>query len=334
MIITATPYRISFFGGGTDYRAWYEQHGGAVLSTTINRYCYLQCRYLPPFFDHKHRIVWSRIETPNDSNEIEHPAVREAINYLGISEGLEIHHFGDLPARAGLGSSSSFSVGLLHALHSLRGALVNKETLARQAIHLEQALIKEAVGVQDQIAAAYGGLNLIKIQRNGLFDVQPIPLTEERLNALEARLLLVYTGISRSASDIAKKQIAAVPKKTAVLSRMREIVDEGAAILAKADALSDFGHLLHESWELKREITPEITTSLVEEVYARSRAAGALGGKLLGAGGGGFMLLFVEPEDREAVIDALEDLLVIPFRTERAGTRIVAYEPNGYAFDR
>ncbi|MCG8357564.1 MAG: kinase [Kiloniellales bacterium] len=334
MIITATPYRISFFGGGTDYRAWYEQHGGAVLSTTINRYCYLQCRYLPPFFDHKHRIVWSRIETPNDSNEIEHPAVREAINYLGISEGLEIHHFGDLPARAGLGSSSSFSVGLLHALHSLRGALVNKETLARQAIHLEQALIKEAVGVQDQIAAAYGGLNLIKIQRNGLFDVQPIPLTEERLNALEARLLLVYTGISRSASDIAKKQIAAVPKKTAVLSRMREIVDEGAAILAKADALSDFGHLLHESWELKREITPEITTSLVEEVYARSRAAGALGGKLLGAGGGGFMLLFVEPEDREAVVDALEDLLVIPFRTERAGTRIVAYEPNGYAFDR
>ena len=254
MIITATPYRISFFGGGTDYPEWYQSNGGAVLSTTINRYCYLQCRYLPPFFQHKHRIVWSRIETKCDTDEIEHPAVREAIRHLGITDGLEIHHFGDLPARAGLGSSSSFSVGLLHALHSLQGRMVNKRSLADEAILLEQVLMKETVGIQDQIAAAFGGLNLIEISQDGSFEVHPIPLSKDRLAAFESHLLLIYTGVSRTASEVAKKQVDAISSKAAIFERFREMVEEGVAILSSDQDLRGFGELLDEAWQLKRSI--------------------------------------------------------------------------------
>ena len=328
MIITATPFRISFLGGGTDYPAWFKRNGGAVLSVTINKYCYLQCRNLPPFFEYKNRVVWSRIETTKDSDSIEHPAVREAFRHLGITEGLEVHHFGDLPARTGLGSSSSFAVGLLHALYSLRGEIVSKRRLADEAIHLEQTLLKENVGIQDQIAAAFGGLNRVDIGQNGDYAVQPVLMSEARKRDFEEHMILLFTGIARHASAIAKKQIEALPQKEAVVRRMQALVGEGLEVLANGRDLRDFGALLDESWQLKRSISEAVTTATVDEIYERARAAGALGGKLLGAGGGGFMLLFVEPDRRAQVSAALGDYLQIPFRFERSGSRIVLFEPD------
>lgn len=328
MIITATPFRISFLGGGTDYPAWFRRNGGAVLSVTINKYCYLQCRNLPPFFEYRNRVVWSRIETTKDAESIEHPAVREAMRYLGITEGLEVHHFGDLPARTGLGSSSSFAVGLLHALFSLRGEIVSKRRLADEAIHLEQTLLKENVGIQDQIAAAFGGLNRVDIGENGDYAVQPVLMSEARKRFFEEHMILLFTGIARHASAIAKKQIDALPEKEAVVRRMQALVGEGLEVLANGHDLRAFGELLDESWRLKRSLSDAVSTETVDEIYARARAVGAIGGKLLGAGGGGFMLLFVEPARRPQVSAALADYLQIPFRFERSGSRIVLFEPD------
>jgi D-glycero-alpha-D-manno-heptose-7-phosphate kinase len=331
MIITSTPYRISFFGGGTDYPVWFREHGGAVLTTSINRYCYISCRFYPPFFDHRHRIVWSKIELVQDTADIQHPAVREAIRYLKINEGLEIHHDGDLPARTGLGSSSAFAVGILHALHALKGELVSKHKLATEAIYLEQELLKENVGVQDQIATAHGGLNLVEIERTGAFQVRQVPLSALRQQALEEHMLLIYTGVPRSASQVAAEQIKAIPNKSDVLKRMYGMVYEAVDVLTGKGDLRNFGSLLHETWELKRCISPEVSTPMIDEIYDRARRAGALGGKLLGAGGGGFVLLFVEPKKRQAVLDALRDFLMVPFEIESRGTHIVLYEPERYS---
>ena len=331
MIITSTPFRSSFFGGGTDYPIWFREHGGAVLATSINRYCYLSCRFYPPFFDHKHRIVWSQIELVRDLEEIKHPAVREAIRYVGLDEGLEIHHDGDLPARTGLGSSSAFAVGILHALHMLKGNLVSKAQLAKEAIHLEQMLLKENIGIQDQITTAHGGLNLIEFERNGAFDVRPLPIGPLRKQAFEDHMLLVYTGVSRTASNLAKEQISSIPKKADVLHRMRALVYEAAELLLGDRDIAAFGELLHETWELKRSINHQISTPLVDELYAKARAAGTIGGKLLGAGGGGFVLLFVRPQQRQRVLDALKNFLVVPFSLESSGTHVVLYEPDRYS---
>ena len=331
MIITSTPFRISFFGGGTDYPVWFREHGGAVLAASIDRYCHLSCRFYPPFFEHKHRIVWSRIELVRETEEIAHPAVREAIRHLGVEEGLEIHHDGDLPARAGLGSSSAFAVGILHALHALQGALVSKHQLAQEAIHLEQELLHEDVGVQDQITTAFGGLNLIEIDRSGKFEVRPLPISSVRKRALEEHLLLVYTGISRTASDVAKQQIEAIPTQAASLHRMQKLVHEAADILVNGREISDFGELLHESWLLKRSLSPAISTPVVDELYDVARRTGAVGGKLLGAGGGGFVLLCVRPQERQRVLDALQNFLMVPFEIESHGTHIVMYEPDRYS---
>jgi D-glycero-alpha-D-manno-heptose-7-phosphate kinase len=330
MIITATPYRISFFGGGTDYPVWFRDHGGAVLATTINRYCYLSCRYLPPFFEFKHRIVWSRIELANSLDDIVHPAVREAIRLLEIEEGLEVHHDGDLPARAGLGSSSAFAVGILHALYALKGMMVSKAKLAKDAIHLEQNLVGDCVGVQDQIVTAAGGLNLVEIERNGDFRVHPLPLPPARKLALEEHLLLFYTGTSRTSSEVAKQQIKSIPAKQQTLKRMQELAYEAKDVLMNGAELASFGRLLHETWQLKRSITDGISTSLTDEIYDKAMAAGAAGGKVLGAGGGGFMLFFVAPERRLAVMEALSDCLLVPFEMENAGTRVTVYEPEVY----
>lgn len=331
MIITSTPYRISFFGGGTDYPVWFKEHGGAVLAASINRYCYISCRFFPPFFEFKHRIVWSRIELVQSTADIQHPAVREAISLLKIDEGLEIHHDGDLPARTGLGSSSAFAVGILHALYALKGELVSKQRLASEAVRLEQDLLKENVGIQDQITTAYGGLNLIEIDRTGAFQVRPVPITPLRRNALHEHLLLIYTGIARTASQMAEKQIASIPDKTAVLKRMQAMVYEAAEILTGNNDIREFGSLLHETWQLKQSISPEISTPLIDDLYARARKAGAIGGKLLGAGGGGFVALFVEPQKRQNVLDALKDFLMVPFEIESNGTHIVLYEPERYS---
>lgn len=328
MIITRTPLRVSFFGGGTDYPPWFREHGGAVLATTIDKYLYLHCRYLPPFFDFKSRIVWSKIEQVQEPGEIAHPAIRGILEWLKIDEGVEIHHHGDLPARTGLGSSSSFSVGLLHALHALRGELVSKRRLAEEAIYVEQQVLQENVGVQDQIQSAFGGLNRIDIRTDGSFEVSPLVVRADRLAGLQNHLLLLYTGLSRTASEIAAEQVATIGAKTAELKAMREMVDEGEKILVGTGDLCDFGRLLDESWKLKRQLSSKIAPGFVNEIYDIARRAGADGGKLLGAGGGGFMLIFVQPERRAAVLKALAKLLPVPFQFERGGTQIVLYEPT------
>ena len=328
MIITRTPLRVSFFGGGTDYPTWFREHGGAVLATTIDKYLYLHCRYLPPFFDFRSRIVWSKIEQVQEPGEIAHPAIRGILEWLKISEGVEIHHHGDLPARTGLGSSSSFSVGLLHALHALRGELVSKRKLAEEAIHVEQQVLHEHVGVQDQIQSAFGGLNRIDIRTDGSFEVSPLVVRADRLAGLQKHLLLLYTGLSRHASEIAAEQIATMGSKTAELKAMRQMVDEGEKILVGNGELRDFGRMLDESWKLKRALSSKIAPDFVNEIYDTARRAGADGGKLLGAGGGGFMLVFVQPERRAAVLKALDKLLPVPFQFERSGTQIVLYEPT------
>lgn len=333
MIISRTPFRISFFGGGTDYHTWYGEHGGAVLSTSINHYCYLTARLLPPFFKEKSRIVWSKIEAVDSNAEIEHPSVRGVLEYLNIEHGVEIHHSGDLPARSGLGSSSSFTVGMLNVLYALQGKNVDKHTLATQAIHVEREVLKENVGVQDQIAAAFGGLNKIVIEKNGTFSVEPVILPAPRLAALQDHFLLFFTGVSRTASEIAKKQIETAGQKTTELHAMRRMVDDAISILNSNADLSDFGRLLHESWQIKRSLAAGISPGFVDAVYARALDAGALGGKLLGAGGGGFMLFFAAPEKHAEIKKALDDLLYVPFKFETGGTNIIFSAPSNYTHD-
>ena len=326
MIITRTPFRISFFGGGTDYPAWFRDNGGSVLSTTINKYCHISCRHLPPFFTNKHRIVWSRIEMVGSVDEIQHPSVRECMRYLDVHQGLEIHHDGDLPARAGLGSSSSFTVGMLHALYGLQGRMPDKRQLARDAIHVEQDLIKENVGCQDQVAVAYGGFNRIDFAPTGEFNVSKMILNADRLESLQDHLLLVFTGVNRTASDIAGDKIKAVQDKKKEFTAMFEMVDEATKILGGTGSLDDFGRLLHESWQLKRGLAEKVSTSHIDDIYARALKAGAVGGKLLGAGGGGFMLFFAAPDRHEAIRQNLDGFLHVPFRFENSGTHVIFHE--------
>ncbi len=330
MIITRTPFRISFFGGGTDYPAWYRNNGGAVLATTIDKYCYVSCRYLPPFFEHKHRIVYSKIENVQSVDEIVHPAVRAILADMGPDRGLEIHHDGDLPARSGLGSSSSFTVGLVHTLMALQGKYASKDFLAAQAIRLEQDVMKEHVGSQDQVSAAYGGFNIIEFTRDDHFIVSPMILPRGRTEELQSHLMLFFTGLSRFASDVAKSKIDNFGKKEKELTRMGEMVTEAIMILqGQQSSVLEFGELLAEAWEYKRSLSDKVSTPEIDEIYTAGRRAGAIGGKLLGAGGGGFLLLFAKPEDQPAVRAALKNLVHVPFRFENAGSRVVLYQPNG-----
>lgn len=330
MIITRTPFRISFFGGGTDYPAWYQEHGGAVLATTIDKYCYITCRHLPPFFEHKHRIVYSYIENVNAIEEIQHPAVRATLKWANVETGLEIHHDGDLPARSGLGSSSSFTVGLVHALRGLRGQLATKEGLARDAIHIEQNLIGENVGSQDQVSAAYGGFNRVEFQPSGAINVSPVILSAERKQSLRDHLMLCFTGVSRIASEVAKSKIDNLKNRASELKLMREHVDVAISILqTPTTSIEEFGHLLDQSWQLKRSLSDRVSTPHIDELYAEAKKAGALGGKILGAGGGGFLLLFARPEDQPAIRERLKDLVHVPFNFDDSGSRIVLYQPNG-----
>jgi len=326
MIITRTPFRISFFGGGTDYPAWYAENGGAVLSTTINKYCYISCRYLPPFFDYRYRIRYTFREETDTLYEIRHPAVRECLEYLGIEQGIEMVHTSDLPARSGIGSSSSFTVGFLSALYALTGQMVSKRKLALDAIHVEHDLIKENVGSQDQVAAAFGGFNKITFGGEESVIVQPVAMNREKLQVLEGRLMLFFTGLSRNASDVAKDQINNMSSKRAELTALREMVDEGIRILnAPADSLDDFGRLLNETWKIKRKLSKVITNGIIDDLYERATRAGALGGKLLGAGNGGFVVFYVPPESRHRVREELADLIYVPFRFETLGSQIILY---------
>ena len=328
MLIIRTPFRISFFGGGTDYPVWYRQNGGAVLGTTIDKYCYITCRYLPPFFEHKHRIVYSISELVQEVDEIHHPSVRETLKYMGITEGVEIHHDGDLPARTGLGSSSAFTVGLLHALYALKGTMPTKMQLAKDAIYVEQELIGENVGSQDQTLAAFGGLKHIYFNGNDNVHVEPVVMKPARLESLQNHIMLFFTGFSRTASQIAKEQIKETPHKKKELHEMHEMVDEGVNILVGDTDITEFGQLLHRSWQLKRSLSNKITTPYIDYLYDAAINAGATGGKILGAGGGGFMLFFVKPELQPKVAESLPGLLHVPFRFENSGSQIIFYETD------
>ncbi len=331
MIITRTPFRVSFFGGGTDYPVWYRENGGAVLSTTINKYCYINCRYLPPFFNMKHLIRYSVREERNSTQEIVHPSVRACLEYLNIEKGVEMVHTSDIPARSGIGSSSSFTVGLLNALYALKGQMVTKRQLGREAIHVEQNIIQENVGSQDQVSVAFGGFNKIEFGSETEFYVYPMTISGDKLNSLQDHLMLFFTGFSRNASDIAHEQIKNTPKKAIELKTMHQMVDQAVDILNSNGDIKEFGSLLHESWLLKKDLTQYITTGKIDEMYDAARRAGAIGGKLLGAGGGGFMLLFVPPEKRDDVKNILKDILYVPFRFENLGTQVILYATQDFS---
>ncbi len=324
MIITKTPYRISFFGGGTDYPAWYNEHGGKVLATTIDKYIRLSARFLPPFFEHKYRIVYSKIEEVVSPSQIEHPAVRAVFEYLNWKRGIELHYDGDLPARSGMGSSSAFVVGLLNSLMALKGRIISKEFVAQKALFIEQNILKENVGSQDQLCAAYGGFNKIVFNKGGTYEVQPVILPKRRLQQLESHLLLVFTGFTRISSNVAKQHVQQLDKNAVTLTRMEGMVEDALGIVQSQNGtMSDFGKLLNEAWQCKRSLTSAVSKAPIDEIYQEARAAGAIGGKLLGAGGGGFLLLFVKPEERKKVTERLNKLIQVPFGFEGLGSRVV-----------
>lgn len=320
MIITKTPYRISFFGGGSDYPSWYQNYEGRVISTTINKYLYISSRYLPSFFKHKYRIAWSKIEETQNIGQIKHNAVREILNYLKNKKGLEIHYDGDLPARSGMGSSSCFVVGLLKALYELQNKKIDKKFLASKSIFLEQVIMKEAVGSQDQIAASYGGFNKIIFKKNN-FKVNRIG--NKNLKKLNENLLLVYTGIKRTAHFIAKTFIHKLnQEKKNEVKKIISFVDDAENIL-KSNQIDDFGELLNESWHYKKKLSNKITNSRIDDLYNLSLNHGAIGGKLLGAGGGGFMLLYVKKNKKKHLMKKIKNIIEIPFSFSNSGCETI-----------
>ncbi len=323
MIISRTPYRISFFGGGTDYPAWYRKHGGVVLAVSIDKYCYLSCRYLPPFFEHRIRIVYSQIESCHTVDEIKHPSVREVLRALQIEQGVEIHHDGDLPARSGMGTSSAFTVGLLHALYGLKRYMPTKQQLAMESIAIEQDRLKETVGSQDQVLAAHGGFNHVNFQMNGQITVTPVMLSQTRIQELSSHLMLFYTGLKRTAANVAQTYVHDLEGRKRQLRIMKDLVDEGLSILNSGTDLHSFGELLHEGWLAKRTLSSTVSNSEVDRMYETARHAGALGGKLTGAGGGGFLLLFVPPDCHEKVKEALHELILVPFQFDFTGSQVI-----------
>ena len=325
MIITRTPFRMSFFGGGTDFPDFYKQHGGSVISTTFDKYCYLTVRHLPRFFEYTSQIVYSRTESVKNVDDIEHPAVREAMKYLDMHE-LDA----DLPARSGLGTSSSFAVGLLNAFYALKGKYADKRKLADDAIYLERELCKESGGVQDQIAASFGGLNRIVFNADG-YEVEPIIISPERKEALNDNLMLFFTGFSRFSSDIQKGTESVIKDKSKELLEMLSLVDTAQGILtSKEKDLNEFGRLLDYTWMLKRGIESKISTNEIDVLYKQAMDAGAVGGKLLGAGGGGFLLFYVEKDKQDHVKKAMNKLLHVPFEFESGGTKVIYYDPESF----
>ena len=331
MIISKTPFRISFFGGGTDYPEWYHENGGSVLATTIDKYCYISCRHLPPFFEHKHRIVYSKIESVKTTEEIQHPVVRAVLSNLSITDGLEIHHDADLPARSGLGSSSSFTVGLINVLNALKGLQISKQDLAKQATYIEQEVLKETVGSQDQVLAAFGGFNRIDFHPDDSFNISPVIINKDLVEQLQSHMLLFFTGLSRFSSDIARDKVSNFTNRFQELTQIKEMVDEGMSILqSPSTPIMDLGKLMHESWKLKRSLSVKVSTPKIDEIYEAGIKAGAIGGKILGAGGGGFILFFAAPENHNKIRERLKNLVHVAFHFDNTGSKIVVYEPNGF----
>ena len=330
MIITKTPFRMSFFGGGTDMEDYFNENGGAVLSTTFDKYCYVNVRHLPRFFDYSTEISYSKTERVTNINDIQHPAVREAMKMLDMHE-IRLTYEADLPARSGLGTSSSFAVGMLNAFYALKGKYADKKRLADDAIYLERVLCAEAGGWQDQISAAFGGLNRIEFSADG-YEVLPIIISPDRKKRLNDNLLMFFTGFTRFSSDLQKaNNVSGSEDKRAKLKQMYMLVNEAEQILVnKEKDLDDFGRLLDTTWRLKKGTGSSISTGNIDELYKKGIEAGALGGKLLGAGGGGFLLFYVQPEKQKAVKNAMKDLMYIPFRFEDGGTRVIHYSPEPY----
>lgn len=330
MIITKTPFRMSFFGGGTDLESFFREYGGAVISTTFDKYCYVNVRHLPRFFEYSTELSYSRTERVVDIDEILHPAIRNAMKMLDMHE-IRLTYEADLPARSGLGTSSSFAVGMLNAFYALKGKYADKKKLADEAIYLERVLCEEAGGWQDQIAAAFGGMNRIEFNTNGTYDVKPIIIHPDRKRQLNDNLLMYFTGFTRFSSEMQKANQMGYREKVQQLRQMYDLVDEAEKVLEEKNAdLDDFGRLLDYTWKLKRQTGGAITTDSIDELYDKGIKSGALGGKLLGAGGGGFLVFYVQPEKKRAVMDAMKDLLHVPFRFEDGGTCVIHYTPEEY----
>lgn len=331
MIISRTPFRVSLFGGGTDYPGWYQEHGGAVIGTAINKYCYITVRNLPPFFEHKHRIVYSKVELPNELSEIEHPSVRTVLSEMAQETGVEVQHQADLPARSGLGSSSSFTVGLLNAVKALRGQTCSPDWLTHEAIRIEQQVIRENVGSQDQCWAAHGGTNFIEFTLQGKIHVTPLMLSKDTREHLDSHMMLFFTGLSRIASNIAGKKIANLAEKHHQLEVMQRMAYQAKDILQNQHVdMKDLGDMLQEAWLLKKQLADNVTTPEVDDIYQQAMQAGAYGGKLLGAGGGGFLMFLAPPEKHKAIKDKLNHLIHVDVKTDACGSKIVMYEPNGF----
>lgn len=330
MIITKTPFRMSFFGGGTDMESFFREYGGAVLSTTFDKYCYVNVRHLPRFFDYSTELSYSKIERVDSVDDIEHPAVRNAMKMLDMHE-IRLTYEADLPARSGLGTSSSFAVGMLNAFYALKGKYADKKKLADEAIYLERVLCREAGGWQDQIAAAFGGFNRINFNTDGTYEVMPLIIHPERKKQLNDNLLLFFTGFTRFSSDLQKANKVGYAEKIAQMREILALVDDAERVLTdKQSNLDEFGRLLDRTWRLKRQTGGAITTNCIDALYEKGIEAGALGGKLLGAGGGGFLVFYVQPEKRAAVKEAMKELLYVPFNFEDGGTRVIHYTPESY----
>lgn len=330
MIITKTPFRMSFFGGGTDMEDYFKENSGAVLSTTFDKYCYVNVRHLPRFFDYSTELSYSKTERVTSVDDIQHPAIREAMKMLDMRE-IRLTYEADLPARSGLGTSSSFAVGMLNAFYALKGKYASKKKLADEAIYLERVLCNEAGGWQDQIAASFGGFNRINFNADG-YEVLPVIISPERKRQLNNNLMMFFTGFTRFSSDLQKaNKVSSTEEKRVRLKKMYELVDEAEKVLtSKERDFDDFGRLLDITWKLKKGTGSSISTGSIDELYEKGMSAGALGGKLLGAGGGGFLVFYVQPEKQQAVREAMKDLMYIPFRFEDSGTRVIHYSPEEY----
>lgn len=328
MIITKTPFRMSFFGGGTDLEEYFKENGGAVISTTFDKYCYVNVRHLPRFFDWSNELSYSKTERVSNVKDIQHPAIREAMKMLDMRE-IRLTYEADLPARSGLGTSSSFAVGMLNAFYALKGKYADKKKLADEAIYLERVLCNEAGGWQDQIAASFGGFNRINFGADG-YEVFPIIISPNRKKQLNNNLMMFFTGFTRFSSDIQKvNNVNGTEEKRSKLKKMYNLVDEAEAVLTNNDRnIDEFGELLNETWKLKKGTGNSISTGSIDELYDKGIKAGALGGKLLGAGGGGFLVFYVQPEKQEHVKKAMRDLMYIPFKFEDGGTRVIHYSPE------
>lgn len=330
MIITKTPFRMSFFGGGTDIESFFTENGGAVLSTTFDKYCYVNVRHLPRFFDYSTELSYSKTERVTDVEDIRHPAIRNAMKMLDMHE-IRLTYEADLPARSGLGTSSSFAVGMLNAFYALKGKYADKKKLADEAIYLERTLCQEAGGWQDQIAASHGGFNRINFNTDGTYDVLPVIIHPDRKRELSDNLLMFFTGFTRFSPEIQKANAVGYAEKIAQLKEMYSLVNDAEKVLIdKYSDLDDFGRLLDHTWKLKRQTGSAVSTNTIDELYAKGMAAGALGGKLLGAGGGGFLVFYVQPDKQNAVKDAMQDLMYVPFQFEDGGTHVIYYSPEAY----